>query len=187
MIYIKTDSSKYIAEFKERFTNFAQKAPILLSFVTSDDAVQVIHENSGTAYKFEWDFTIPVKSFIHEIKQTLSDSHYPRLEKTEVVSVTLTAEEQANLMAAGVSADELPTHSRQTVTELFRIDKVIALKDIIILVSEKTHRVYQYKMNYSCILFLRSYRKGRYTTLQEAGEFFFQKSTLLKEITVQQG
>ena len=183
MIYIKTDSAKYIAEFRERFTNFAQKAPILLSFVTSDDAVQVIHENSGTTYKFEWDFTIPVKSFIHEIKQTLSDNHYPRIEKTEVVSKVLTATEQAELMASGIAADDLPTTSTQLVSELFRIDKVIALKDIIILVSEKTHRVYQYKMNYSCILFLRSYRKGKYESLKAAGDFFFSKSVLLKEIT----
>ena len=81
MLYNKTDSNKYVSEFKTRFANFAQKAPILLSFIVADNKVTVIHENSQTAYDFEWDFTIPVKSFIHEIKQVLSDNHYPRIER----------------------------------------------------------------------------------------------------------
>lgn len=182
MIFIKTDSTKYKSEFKSRFTNFAQKAPILLSFATSDDGVQVVHENSGTSYMFEWDFTIPVKSFIHEIKQVLSDNHYPRIEKVETKIVELTPEEQATMIANGTPVDEVPSHKEVSISELYRIDKVIALKDIIIIVSEITHRVFQYKMNYSCILFLRSYRRGKYKTLKEAGDFFFEKSVLLKEL-----
>lgn len=184
MIYIKTDSTKYISEFKERFTNFAQKSPILLSFATSDTAVQVVHENSGNTYKFEWDFTIPVKSFIHEIKQVLSDNHYPRVERVLRQSIPLSAEEQAELIADGADVSRIPTTRDETISEIFRIDKVIALKDILILVSEKDNRAYQYKMNYSCIYFLKNYRKGEYKTLQEAGDFFFSKSTLLKELNV---
>lgn len=182
MLYTKIDSNKYMTEFKERFSNFAQKAPILLSFVVSEDKVQVIHENSGTVYDFDWDFTVPVKSFIHEIKQILSDNHYPRIARTIVSKVRLTPEEQAELLEQGVSTGELPTHKDQSSRSIFRIDKVIALRDIFIIQDEDTFETYRYKMNYSSIFFLKGYRTGRFKSLDEAGDFFFNKSELLNEI-----
>lgn len=182
MLYTKTDSVKYKSEFKSRFTNFAQKAPILISFVVSDDKVEVIHENSGMTHSFEWDFTIPVKSFIHEIKQVLSDNHYPRITRVEKKVVSLTPEEQATLMAGGVPADNVPSFKEVEISEVFKIDKVITLDDILILQSEKDFKMYRYKLNYSCIFFLKKYRKGEYKTLEEAGDFFFSKATLLNEL-----
>lgn len=182
MLCTKVDSSKYVSEFKERFSNFAQKAPILLSFVTTDREVQIIHENTGIAYNFEWDFTIPVKSFIHEIKQSLSDNHYPRVVLEREESVQLTPEEQADLLAQGTAIDQLPVVKKLLLKELYRIDKVIALKDVLILVEESTQKTFRYKMNYSCIYFLKNYRTGKYKTLEEAGAFFFSHSTLLNEL-----
>jgi len=183
VLYVKTDSGKYISEFKERFSNFAQKAPILLSFIVTDREVTVIHENSGKSYNFEWDFTIPVKSFIHEIKQSLSDNHYPRIARVAVESVPLSSAEQADLLAQGTAIDSLPSHKEVTKNSLFRIDKVIALKDIFIIQSEDDYKMYRYKMNYSSIFFLKNYRTGKYKTIEEAGNFFFSKSELLNEMT----
>lgn len=182
MLFMKTDSDKYISEFKGRFTNFAQKAPILLSFIASDKSVEVIHENSGTIYTFEWDFTLPVKSFIHEIKQTLLDNHYPRLNKVEYIDVPYTSEEIANMAAEGADLLTIPVSRVVKKEEMFVIDKVIALKDIFIIKSEKDHKAYRYKMNYSCMFFLRNYRDKQYT-LESASDFFFSKSTLLNEMT----
>lgn len=182
MLFNKTDSNKYVAEFKERFANFAQKAPILLSFIVTDGKVTVIHENSGTSYDFEWDFTLPVKSFIHEIKQVLSDNHYPRIERVVVESVPYTPEEQADMLASGTKMEELPTRHDVTRVESYRIDKVIALKDVFILQDEATFKSYRYKMHYSSIFFLKNYRTGKYANLAEAGAFFFSKSELLNEL-----
>lgn len=182
MLYTKTDSVKYKSEFKKRFTNFAQKAPILISFVISDEAVEVIHENTGSTHKFRWDYTIPVKSFIHAIKRILSDNHYPRITKVEVDKVELTAEEKADLIEKGMPLEEVPSHKEIKKSEIFKIDKVITLDDIFIIQSEETKKIYRYKMNYSCIFFLRNYREGDYKSLEEAGDFFFRKSELLGEI-----
>lgn len=185
MLYVKTDSTKYISEFKERFSNFAQKAPILLSFIVSANDVTVIHENSGKSYLFEWDFTIPVKSFIHEIKQVLSDNHYPRIARVTEVQVALSSDEQAEMLVAGADVNALPTMKTLTSREIFRIDKVVALKDIFIIQDESTFKMYRYKMNYSSIFFLKNYRTGKYKSIEEAGAFFFQKSELLNEMTQQ--
>lgn len=183
MLYTKTDSNKYIAEFKERFSNFAQKAPILISFIVSDDKVTVIHENSGQQYHFEWDFTIPVKSFIHLIKQVLSDNHYPRIERKIVQQIPLTADEKAALLASGTAVEELPLCRTEVQSTIYRIDKVITMKDIFIIQDEVTNKAYRYKLNYSSIFFLKNYRAGRYKTIEEAGDFFFSKAELLNEMT----
>jgi hypothetical protein len=180
------DSSKYIGEFRERFSNFAQKAPVLLSFITTDANVQVVHENSGTAYTFVWDYSVPVKSFIHEIKQVLSDNHYPRIYHITKEEIHLTPEEQAQLLMEGESSATLPTTKIVETKELYKIDKVIALKDIFIIQSEETYKMYRYKMNYSSIFFLKNYRAGKYKSIEEAGAFFFSKSELLGEMTRQQ-
>jgi len=182
MLLTKTDSAKYISEFKDRFANFAQKAPILLSFIVSDREVKVIHENSGTSYSFEWDFGTPVKGFIHEIKQVLSDNHYPRLAKVITSHVPLTADEQATLLATGTSVDALPTTREMKETIVYRIDKVIALKDRFVLQDERTFKTYLYKLNYSSIFFLKNYRSKKYETIESAGDFFFARALMLNEL-----
>ena len=181
MLLVSTDSRKYIAEFKDRFSNFAQKAPILVSFTTSEADVRVKHENSGTTYKFDWDYSVPVKSFIHEIKQTLSDLHYPRIARVEESEVPISGERRAALLEAGVT--EFPQTQHVESTEIFRIDKVIVLQDFFIIQSERDFRTYRYKLNYSSIYFLKDYRTGRYKSIEEAGKFFFEKATLLNEMT----
>jgi len=187
MLYTKTDSSKYISEFKDRFSNFAQKAPILLSFTTTATYVQIKHENSGTLYTFDWDFTIPVKSFIHDIKQVLSDLHYPRVELVHRSQVPVSAEKVADIAAKGVDLSSIPSTEIIRTSEMFRIDRVIALKDIFIIQSEVTKKLFRYQMNYSSIFFLKNYRSGKYASAEEAGNVFFSKSTLLNEIERKDG
>lgn len=185
MLLTKLDSTKYIGEFRERFANFAQKAPILLSFITTDAEVRVVHENTGTIYTFQWDFSIPVKSFIHEIKQVLSDNHYPRIVRVIKHEVALTPDEQAKLLMDGIESKALPQTKIVEEREVFKIDRVIALKDIFLLESEKDYKIYRYKMNYSSIFFLKNYRTGKYKSIEEAGSFFFGKSELLNEMVKQ--
>jgi hypothetical protein len=179
MLYKATSSEKYVAEFKDRFSNFAQKAPILISFVLSAQKVSVIHENSGTAYDFEWDFTVPVKAFIHEIKQVLSDAHYPRIVRTTYENYT--EDEIATMLSSGVSIDNLP--KQKEIKTVYKIDRLVALKDRFILQDEKTNRLYMYQLNYSSIFFLKNYRNGKYKTIEAAGDFFFSKATLVSELT----
>ena len=54
MILQKVDSEEYKESFVNKFTNFADKAPIVISFATDDLGVSVIHENSGKKYFYPW-------------------------------------------------------------------------------------------------------------------------------------
>ncbi|HRS26401.1 MAG TPA: hypothetical protein P5140_07680 [Methanofastidiosum sp.] len=182
MLYNKIDSEKYIAEFGSRFANLAQRAPILMSFVVAQDGVTVIHENSGTKYFFEWDFTLPVKVFIYNIKAKISENHYPRLGKVTSEEIPLSQEERVALIEQGTPVEEVPKTKVITKTTVYRIDKVIALKDIFIIYDEATKKMYRYRLHYSSIFFLKNYRSGKYKSIEEAGEFFFSKAEFLNEL-----
>lgn len=179
MIYTKIDAATYKKDFKKKFENYGNKAPIMISLAIDDFEVTVVHENSKTVYKYPWDFTIPVKSFIHKIKQDLSHNHYPRICREITKIVDLTPEEQAELIAKGISIEDIPSTKKETVIETYRIDKILAMKDEFILINEQTGEQFCYKMRSSGIYFLKKYREGGYKDPMEAGEDFFKKSTLV--------
>lgn len=181
MLHEKIDSEKYKAELIKKLSNFSEKAPVLLSFVTSDAGVTIIHTNSGNKYQFPWDFTVPVKSFIHDIKDVLVENHYPRLVQTIEEEVPLTPEEQAAMLESGTDAVDLKTFKTVSTKKMWRIDRVIVWRDIFILVDETTGDQYRYKMHKSCVFFLKNYRGGKYT-LESAADYFFRNSLLLNKI-----
>ena len=183
MIYNKVDATEYKRDFAKKFENYGNKAPIMLSFAIDDFEVTIVHENSKTQYKYPWDFTIPVKSFIHKIKTDLSYHHYPRICRYVEKTVPYTAEEQATMIANGTSVNEVPTSRTEQVLETYRIDKILAMKDEFVLINEATGEQSCYKMNSSGIYFLKKYREGGYKDPLEAGDAFFKKSTLVNTLS----
>lgn len=181
MLHEKIDSERYKAELIKKLSNFCEKAPVLLSFVTSDTGVTLVHTNSGKTYEFPWDFATPVKSFIHNIKEVLVKNHYPRLVQVIEEEVPLTPEEQAKMLEEGATADELPTTKIEKHKKMWRIDRVIVWRDVFILIDEDTEEQYRYKMHKSCVFFLKNYRSGKYT-LESAADYFFRNSELLNKI-----
>lgn len=181
MIFKRIDLKSYRAEFEKKFLNFGEKAPIMLSYFSDELGVTVICESSGTKYFYEWDVTIPVKLFIHNIKQDLSDNHYPRLCRTVEITRSPNEDEIADMIEKGVSTDDIPESITYTREETYRIDKILALQDTLILVDEETKDQYNYKYDGS-IYFLRNYRTGVYSSLYEAGEEFFKKAKLVTKL-----
>ena len=182
MILQKVDSEEYKESFINKFTNFADKAPIVISFATDDLGVSVIHENSGKKYFYPWDFVVPIKSFIHDIKRDLSYNHYPRISRTLKIERPLTADEHAELIAKGANLDSLPTTVIEDVHEVYRIDKILVMKDEFIIVNEETNEQYCYKMNGSAFSYLRSYRSGEFKSTEDAGDVFFKKCVLINKL-----
>lgn len=178
MLQNKVDSERYKAEFIKKFSNFCEKSPVLLSFVMTDTGASVIHANTGKRYEFPWDYSTPVKYFIHSIKEVLVNNHYPRMVETVVSDTPLTAEEQASYFERG---EEIPLTKRETRQRVWRIDRVIVFKDIFILVDEETGEQYRYKLNKSCVFFLKNYRSGKYS-LESAWEYFVKNSVLLNKL-----
>lgn len=181
MLHTKIDSERYKSEFIKKLSNFCEKSPVLLSFMTSDEGVTIIHANTGKQYPFPWDFTKPVKSFIHEIKEILVKNHYPRMVENIITEVPLTPEEQAKLLEEGVEPISLPSVRKETTQRMWRIDRVIVWRDIFILVDEATDEQYRWKLNKSCVFFLKNYRSGKFT-LESAWDYFSKNAVLLNKI-----
>jgi hypothetical protein len=181
MLHEKISAETYKSELIKRLSNFCEKSPVLLSFITTDANVTIIHTNTSLKYEFPWDYTVPVKDFIHSIKQVLVEKHYPRMIQVTEESVMLTPEEQAALLEAGSDPAKLPTVKKVQTKKLWRIDRIIVYRDVFILVDEATNEQFRYRMLKSCIFFLRNYRGGKYT-LESAADYFFRNSTLLNKI-----
>lgn len=179
MIVNSMDSSQYRATFQKKFRNFGDKTPIDLSFVTREFDVQVIYVPSKTALTYEWDYSIPVESFIHRIKLDLM-KYYPRIARTETRTIKCTPEDQAAMIANGMPVDDVPSTITETKLHTYRIDKIIALRDEFVIVDEETGESFCYRMSTSGIYFLKKCKEGRFESLEEAGNDFFSRSTLIK-------
>jgi len=177
MLYGKLSAEKYKGTLIKKLSNFCDKAPILLKFITSDRGVTIIHVNSDIRYQFDWDFDLPIKTFIFNIKSVLLEKHYPRMVQVVTTSVALTAEEQARLFEDSDSTD-VPTTKIVEERILWTITRVLVYKDIFLIQRDGERDQYRFKMNRSCIHFLQGYRNNEYT-LESAAEFFFKNSQLI--------
>ena len=190
MLYEKIDCVSYRKETSQKLTSFLQKSPCLFSFLADDEGIIIIlvggQKTSGEqkTFKFDWDYTIPIKSFIHKIKTTLYE-YYPRLSRSRVETRPLSAERASEMIASGGSLDELPTTETVRVDETFVIDKVILLKNIFILKNEKTGTHSKYKLD-NGVFFLKNWRGGKYESAKAAGDEFFAEAIYLGDISGQE-
>jgi len=191
MTYENIDGDKYIGVVMRKLLNFSEKCPVSISIVTEtingENGVTIIHKNSGQKYFFAWDYNLDPKDFVHSIKETLVENHYPRIIETLYEETEVTSAELATMLEAGTPIEGLPkTVKKVTGTVTWRIDKVIMWRDIFILLNEDTQKQYRFKLNTSSVVFLKDYRSGVYTSLEAAGKYFFDNAILLNEITVSQ-
>lgn len=193
MIAETINGEKWKQTAVKKLISFCEKCPCLLSIKTAvhkgDDGVFVIHKNTGMQYFFPWDYNLDPKDFIHNIKVFLEKKHYPILIETITEEHKLSKEELALMVEEGRSINDLPQYEERVKEKvLWRIDKVILWKDIVILVKidNKNNEIsnqYRYKYNKSLVIFLKKYRSGDFKTLEEAGNDFFKNAILVNEIT----
>ena len=193
MIAENINGDKWKQTTVKKLLSFCEKCPCVLSIKTAvhqgEDGVFVIHKNTGMQYFFPWDYSVEPKDFIHNIKSFLENKHYPILVETITEEHKLTKEELALMVEEGKSIQELPQYEKRIKEKkLWRIDKVILWKDIVILVQidNKGNTIsnqYRYKYNKNLVIFLKKYRSGEYADLEEAGNEFFNNSILVNEIT----
>ncbi len=193
MIAENINGDKWKQTTVKKLLSFCEKCPCVLSIKTAvhqgEDGVFVIHKNTGMQYFFPWDYSVEPKDFIHDIKKFLEKKHYPILVETITEEHKLTKEELALMVEEGKSIQELPQYEKRIKEKkLWRIDKVILWKDIVILVQidNKGNTIsnqYRYKYNKNLVIFLKKYRSGEYADLEEAGNEFFNNSILVNEIT----
>lgn len=196
MIAENFNGDKWKQTVMKKLISFCEKCPCVLATRTASyngqDGVFVIHKNTGTEYFFPWDYTKDPQAFIHDIKEYIKPKHYPLLIETEYEEHQLTPQELASMVENGSSITQLPKYERRVKDQkLWRIDKVILWKDIVIMERvpmKEGEQVpisqFRFKYNKNLVVFLKKYRSGEYASLQEAGDAFFSNdnSILINEI-----
>lgn len=196
MIAENFNGDKWKQTTMKKLLSFCEKCPCVLATRTASyngqDGVFVIHKNTGAEYFFPWDYTKDPQVFIHDIKEYIKPRHYPLLIETDYEEHQLTPQELASMVESGKSITELPKYERRVKGQkLWRIDKVILWKDIVIMeqVPMKEGDVvstsqFRFKYNKNLVVFLKKYRSGEFESLQAAGDEFFNEnnSMLINEI-----
>jgi hypothetical protein len=180
----KIDAHKYKAEFNSRFKNFCHKAPLLMSFAIEESEVKIIDESTSMVYAFQWDLTMPVKTFIFHIKNTLIENGcYPIIIKTTRTYQDPTPAMIAEEMAEGIPLEETTKKVVLEDRKKYLIDKVVIFKDYFILRDLETQELFRYKLERRSVVFLRKLRVNKISA-EEAGEFFFTEAEFLGQLEV---
>ena len=186
MLYSKNDSQSYISTFRRKFDNFSVKAPLLISFTTSANGVQVINEDKDDVYEFKWDFSIPVKNFIYGIKMKLiQDGCYPIMVKVTKTEVPISKDEQVKMAMDGININDIPTKKIIENKESWMIDKVISFKDRFVVEELNTGDKFLYQLDKSCIFFLQKMKRNQLNQV-EAANYFFLHASLLNKIILKE-
>ena len=186
MIAEKQNADGYRRQVFAKFVSFSEKSPLLLDVKATEqdgkEGLKVRIRDTDTELFYPWDQTVEPKSFIHAIKTDL-EGHYPKLDQQAFDEHPISQSEILDYLERGFKVAEIPTVSRSPI-ELrhWRIDKVVVWRDIAILVDLETNEQFRYKLNTNLVLFLKKYRSGAFKTMTEAGDYFFERASLLNKI-----
>lgn len=169
-MYNRTEKRAWRKSFDKRFMNFCNNSPLPLSYSLDDDGVTVSFMDKRL--DMEFDYAYDVGEFIHMIKEGLLD-YYPVVSRTTVETVKpYTNIEIAMMIAKGRKISDIPMYVEKEVEHRYRIDKYIVTQDTFNLIDLETGESLWFKVPLG-LMFMRSYRGGRFESEQEAGENFF--------------
>lgn len=195
MLVTQTTTKIWEDKFNSKFLNFCKKSPILLSILEKiqdgEKGILITHVNTNSKYFFPFDYDMDVKDFIANIKKVLVENHYPRVIEQVLDKHEKTPEELAIEVENGTEIKNLKAWKMKVVGDrLYRIDKILAWKNIAILTLEKSTfendkvgTSYRFKYNGSLVIFLKNYRSGKFSSLEQASETFFSNSLLIDELS----
>lgn len=169
-MYNRTEKRMWRKSFDKRFLNFCNNSPLALSYSVDDDGVTVMFPEGRLDEVF--DYSMTVGDFIHDIKEKLLP-YYPivgRMEKVVVKPYTNT--QIAMMIARGKEISEIPMYVEKEVEKRYRVDKHIVAQDTFNIIDLDTGESLWFKVPLG-LMFIRSFRNGRYSDELEAGEAFF--------------
>lgn len=174
----------FIEVFDKKFSNFCDKAPIVLSYKLTPVGCQLRNLFNQDFYEHRFDFTREVSSNINDIKVWMLENWYPVMVKTGVEYEDYTAQEIEKIMIEeGLTLEEAlkRKNKKQEIREEWRIEKVILRRDELFVRNLSTDQFFRYRMHMPTTVFLQRIR-DRYTP-EEAFKIFSEKSILITELT----
>lgn len=174
--------SNFIDVFKKKFSNFASKAPVLISFEVDLEGVLVREQGTGKSLKFIFDHSKTVKQNIKMIKDWLVENTYPVMIQEKKGYVGYSIEELEKIINdSGIEPEQASLMKREVITLVkHRIMKIIVKKDELFVENLNTGKQFRFRMTMPSTILLRRMRDS--WTPRYAYEIFSKKSQLLNEI-----
>ena len=173
----------FIELFKKKFTNFASKSPVLISFDNlTIESVFIQEKGTGKSLTYRFDHKLGVKENIKEIKDWLVENTYPVMiqEKKEYQEYT-TQEIEKIIEESGVNPEQAVLMKKEIhETVKWRIEKVLVKKDELFIRNLNTDKQYRFKLSMPSTILLRNLRDK--WTPSYTYQMFEKKSQLLNEI-----
>lgn len=179
---VKNEELKNFVEiFNKKFSNFCQKAPILLSFNTSPTGSLIKDETTGKSLSYVFDFSLSVKENIFIIKEWLLKECYPIMIEEYEIKEEYTPDELREMDENNINIDSLIMQGKHIkVSNLYRIEKVIVIMDHIFVRDLQTDKLTMWKMNMPVSIFLKSMRQK--WNQQYAWQVFKDKAVFVKNM-----
>ena len=187
MIGSKTSNRQWEKEFAKKLNSILKKAPAIFSVNWHDHGVTIIHDNSKYFYQIAFDYNKDIKDLIHDIKVHCLKNHYPLIIKTDEVMRELTKEELAEKIASTDNISNVEKMKKETLEEMWRIDRVLLWKDIFIIVNDTKKVAREMKFNGNSAGFLYKFRNGKFDSLQAAGKEFFDNAIYIRDLKYDPG
>lgn len=176
--------NNYQEEVRAKLKRMLQKAPIEVSLSVTAAGIVLEHSKSHKVFQYPWDYKVPACDFIAQVKKDLIQMYPVLLEIIQTYHKT-SPDEAAKLISEGSDLSQIPEEIADPVIERYwRLDKVILWNNSAILVQlpeDGTGTYRRYKMRSPLILYLKKYREGNWTSLQDASREFFSKAELMYE------
>lgn len=185
---LNVDVDEFQREFEKKFTNFCKKSPIFLSYILTENYVDVyVHpdpnspEHKKLAVKHEFDYSLSVKENIFEVRKKLVRDYYPLILTFDEIEEKNSPEELNAMVERGeITVDDIvPGAFRKTIEVWWRIERVLIMKDELFIRDMRTGYVYQYRIKMPVSIFLRRIYEKSY---KERGELFASKSVFIRKI-----
>jgi len=179
----------YIKGIKKSLKGLLKRAPMLIEFVMEEGSISIneVLENGKLKFLFNYDinYNLDIKESIHQIKTSLLE-FYPIIIDKEVKEESYSAMELNHLIEIGeISIEDNLEDYKKIVTSIveWRIEKIIVMKDEVIIRSLDTDTLYRYKMNIPVTVFLRNFRDCNDDDRQERYyKIFKNKADLIEEV-----
>lgn len=173
---------EFLDEFKKRFSNFCNKAPVILTFKITPSSCFLKDCEKDIVHKFEFNHLVNVKVNIKEIKDWLIENVYPRMVEENFTEVDQTTEQIEELIDSGLDEEDAIMKKNILVTETtWIIEKLIIKRDELFIKNASNNKMYRYKMSMPSTLFLKKIRNGSMSE-KEIFNYFYSKSTLMNEV-----
>jgi hypothetical protein len=173
----------FVALFLKKFRNFANKAPVLISFDNlTIEGVFIQEKGTNKSLNYKFDHTKSVKQNIKEIKDWLVENTYPIMIQEKKYYEDYTTEELEKIISESSIIPEQAVCLKKEIHETikWRINKILVKKDELFITNLNTDKQYRFKLSMPSTILLRNLRDKWTPTY--AFQMFQQKSEMLNEI-----